>query len=114
MPVSGSTAEPPQSAPPTTPGICRVPFVPPGESSTIDGAVKRGPVTYCSKTSSASCRSSGVKSMRSSTVVPCWSNGGGFVGNGWVGAYHSPGTSPGGTGRSSMGHTGSPVTRLKT
>ena len=30
MPVSGSTAEPPQSAPPTTPGICSVPFVPPG------------------------------------------------------------------------------------
>ena len=114
IPVSGSTAAPPQSAPPTTPGICSVPRVPPGDSSTSEGAVKSGPLTYCSKTASASCRSSGVKSIRSSTLVPCWSKGGGFVGNGWVAAYHSPGTSPGGTGRSSMGQIGSPVTRSKT
>ena len=71
IPVSGSTADPPQSAPPTTPGICSVPFVPPGDSSTSAGAVKSGPVVYCSKTSSASRRSSGVKSIRSSTLVPC-------------------------------------------
>ena len=114
MPVSGSTAAPPQSAPPTTPGAISVPFVPPGDSSTSDGAVKSGPVTYCSNMSSASCRSSGVKSIRSSMLAPCWSNGGGLVGNGWVAAYHSPGTLPGSTGRSSMGQMGSPVTRSKT
>ena len=38
----------------------------------------------------------------------------GFVGIGCVGAYHSPGTSPFGTGVSTIGHTGSPVSRLKT
>ena len=40
--------------------------------------------------------------------------GGGLVGKGWVGQDSSPGTSLLGTGRSSMGHRGSPVTRLKT
>ena len=39
---------------------------------------------------------------------------GGLVGNGCVGEYHSPGTSPLGTGRSSMGQMGVPVSRLKT
>ena len=52
--------------------------------------------------------------MRSSIVTPCWSYAGGFVGNGCVAAYHSPGTSPRGTGRSSIGQTGSPVTRSNT
>ena len=47
-------------------------------------------------------------------VVTAGSNGGGFVGNGWVGEYHSPGTLPCGTGRSSMGQSGSPVARSKT
>ena len=47
--------------------------------------------------------------MRSSTDTPWRSKGAGRVGNGWVGAVHSPGTSLGATGRSSMGQTGSPV-----
>src|SRR6201996_4207114 len=38
-------------------------------------------------------------------------SGGVLVGNGWVGLYHSPGTSPLGTGRSSTGKAGLPVTR---
>ena len=63
---------------------------------------------------SASARSSGVKSITSSRAKPCRSNGGGFVGNGCVGEYHSPGTLPCGTGRSSIGQTGSPVIRSKT
>ena len=46
--------------------------------------------------------------------MPCRSNAGGRVGNGCVGEYHSPGTSPCGTGRSSIGQTGSPVARSKT
>ena len=45
--------------------------------------------------------------------MPCTSNGAGLVGNGWVGEIHSPGVSEPGTGRSTMGHTGSPVTRSK-
>ena len=52
--------------------------------------------------------------MRSSSVAPWRSNAGGRVTNGCVGAYHSPGTSPRGTGRSSIGQTGSPVTRSST
>ena len=54
---------------------------------------------------------SGLKSTRVSTEMPCTSNAAGFVGNGWVGEIHSPGVSEPGTGRSTMGHTGSPVTR---
>ena len=46
--------------------------------------------------------------MRSSIDTPWRSNAGGLVTKGCVGAYHSPGTSPFSTGRSSIGHTGSP------
>src|SRR3954468_16134574 len=78
------------------------------------GGVKIGPILYCATIFSASARSSGVKSTRSSFDTPCRSYAGGFVGNGCVGAYHSPGTSPLGTGRSSIGQIGSPVSRLTT
>ena len=66
------------------------------------------------RASRASARSSGVKSIRSSIDTPWRSNGGGLVTNGCVGEYHSPGTSPFSTGRSSIGQTGWPVTRSKT
>ena len=46
--------------------------------------------------------------------TPCSVNAGGLVGNGCVGEVSSPGTSLCGTGRSSIGQTGSPVTRSKT
>ena len=36
------------------------------------------------------------------------------MGKGWVGEVHSPGTSDSATARSSIGHTGSPVSRLST
>ena len=55
-----------------------------------------------------------MKSIKSSTVTPCRSNGAGFVGNGWVGDVCSPGVFDCGTGRSSIGHTGWPLTRSKT
>ena len=46
--------------------------------------------------------------------VPWYSNAGGFVGNGCVGDGTSPTKSVSvGTGRSSIGNTGSPVTRSK-
>ena len=44
----------------------------------------------------------------------CRANAGGFVGTGCVGQDCSPGTSLLGTGRSSIGHSGSPVTRSNT
>src|SRR5262249_24414721 len=61
-----------------------------------------------------SLRSSGVKSIRSSSRTPWMSIGAGRVGNGCVLAATSPGTLEGGTSRSSIGQTGSPVTRSKT
>src|SRR6185436_16883721 len=78
------------------------------------GGVKIGPILYRSTVLIASARSSGVKSIRSSFEIPWRSYAGGLVGNGCVGAYHSPGTSPLGTGRSWIGQIGSPVSRLNT
>src|SRR5437773_6391381 len=70
------------------------------------GGVKIGPILYFETSFTASARSSGVKLIRSSIAMPCRSYGGGFVTNGCVGEYHSPGTSPFGTGRSSIGQIG--------
>jgi hypothetical protein len=57
---------------------------------------------------------SGVQSITSFAEKPWRSKGGGLVGKGWVGAYHSPGTLPASTLRSSIGQSGRPVTRSKT
>jgi hypothetical protein len=108
-PVSGSTAAPPQFAPPTQPGIRIVPCFP--STPFTVGGVNMGPYTKSSRIASASARSSGVKSIRSSVVMPWWSKGRGQVGKGCVSAATSPGTFDGGTGRSSIGHRGSPVSR---
>ena len=43
----------------------------------------------------------GVSVAKSFSVKVSRDNGGGLRGKGWVGEYHSPGTSPAGTGRSS-------------
>jgi hypothetical protein len=51
--------------------------------------------------------------MRSSSLIPWISHAAGRTGNGCTGDACSPGTGDGGTGRSSIGWTGSPVTRLK-
>ena len=91
-----------------------MPFFSPGAVPSIVGGVNIGPIVHCLTISRASAFSSGVKSMRSSSVRPWRSNGAGRVGKGCVGEVHSPGTVDAGTGRSSIGHTGSPVTRSKT
>src|SRR4029450_6807908 len=78
------------------------------------GGVNIGPILYFETSFTASARSSGVKSIRLSTDTPCRSYAGGLVTNGCVGEYHSPGTSPFGTGRSSIGHTGFAVPRSNT
>src|SRR5687767_11779861 len=89
--------------------------MPSGPSALLTtGGVKIGPILYLEAILIASARSSGVKSISSSIEEPWRPYGGGFVGNGCVGEYHSPGTSPFGTGRSSIGQTGSPVSRLNT
>src|ERR1035438_7093385 len=65
--------------------------------------------------SRACARISGVKSIRSSGILrKLRPYAGGLVGNGCVGDVFSPGTSDWGTGRSSIGQTGWPVTRSNT
>src|SRR5712691_1475160 len=110
--VSGSYAAPGQFVPPAGDGRMSVASGPPALLST--GGVYIGPSLYCDTSFTASARRAGVKSIRSSIDTPWRSYAGGLVGNGCVGAYHSPGTSPLGTGRSSIGHTGSPVRRSST
>src|SRR4029079_15034325 len=78
------------------------------------GGLNIGPLLYCAIAFIACSRISGVKSIRSSGVTAWRAYAGGLVGNGWVGEYHSPGTLPLGTGRSSIGQIGWPVTRSKT
>src|SRR5258708_37846426 len=110
--VSGSYDPPGQFAPPNAPGETIVAKGPP--SLLTEGGVNNGPIRYFETNFSASAWSSGVKLIRLSLEIPWLSNAGGLVGNGCVGEYHSPGTSPFATGRSSMGQMGSPVSRLKT
>src|SRR6478736_7719043 len=110
MCVSGSY-EPPFQFVPASARVSR----PSGPSILLTtGGVNIGPIAYFFDKATASARSSGVKSIRSSTDTPVRSYAGGLVGKGCVGEYHSPGTSPFATGRSSIGQIGSPVSRLKT
>ena len=104
--ASGSKAAPPQLAPPPQPGTTKLPC--------SDGGRNNGPMRTSARRFNARSRSLGVKSIRSSSLTPCSSNGGGQVGNGCVGDACSPSKSLFGTGRSSMGHSGVPVTRSKT
>src|SRR6185295_4114597 len=102
--VTGSNDPPGQFVPPCSPGEMMVPSGPPTLLTT--GGVNSSPILYCETSFTASARSSGVKLIRSSILMPCRSYGGGLVTNGCVGEYHSPGTSPFGTGRSSIGQIG--------
>src|SRR5688572_19267796 len=63
---------------------------------------------------SANCSFDKSHGLMSSIVNVCRPNGGTTVGNGCVGHDCSPGMSVCGTGRSSIGQMGAPVTRLKT
>ena len=55
----------------------------------------------------------GTEPQASSLLSVVGANGCGLVGNGWVGQLCSPGTSDRGTGRSSTGKIGSPVSRSR-
>ena len=74
-PVSGSNAPVFQLPAPHDPGTISVPCLPPGSSLTSDGGVKIGPSTNVFASSRARARSSGVKSIRSSSVRPMRANG---------------------------------------
>ena len=83
-------------------------------ASATEGGANIGPRVYCATIFSAWALISGVKSITSSTVKPWRSNAAGFVGNGCVGDVRSPGVFDCGTARSSIGHTGLPVSRSNT
>src|SRR5215218_2410945 len=108
MPFAGSAAVQPQLAPPCAPGMETV--------SLNDGGVKSPSLRAFAMRVFHVSRSSGVRmyGLMSSAVSFCGANGGGAVGNGWVGDAASPGISLVGTRRSSMGHIGCPVTRSNT
>ena len=108
IPVFGLAAVLPQFAPPTAPGCVIV-------ALNWDNGVNN-PVCILSIFRFQSSRSSGVRKngVMSADVISCLANGGTTVGNGCVGHASSPGKSLGGTGRSSIGQSGSPVTRLNT
>ena len=90
-----------------------VPCRPPSTESI--GGENSPPSRWLRTASTASSRIAGVKSTSCSMDEPWSSKGGGFVGNGCVGESTSPGRSVSvSTARSSMGQTGSPVTRSKT
>src|SRR4030088_3472909 len=110
--VSGSYDPPGQFAPPIDPGEVIEASGPP--ILLTEGGVNNGPIRYCETNFSASAWSSGVKLIRLSLETPWLSKAGGLLGNGCVGEYHSPGTSPFGTGCSSIGQTGWPVARHDT
>src|SRR5262249_9464359 len=107
VPLVGSAALPKYNAPPFTLGMRMV--------STNPGGVKN-PVRALESRSFHQPFSSSVMnaSYMSFTVIPCRLKGGTTVGKGCVGDVTSPGTSDFGTGRSSTGHSGLPVTRSNT
>ena len=108
MPFCGSAAVVPQFEPPWLPGIEIV--------SVRPGGVKMPSLRIFATRSrmAAYCSGDGSQGFTSSTVNVWRANGGGLVGKGCVGQDCSPGTSLCGTGRSSIGQSGSPVTRSKT
>src|SRR2546430_15090958 len=102
--VSGSNDPPGQLVPPPVVPIVIAAIGPSALLTT--GGLNIGPFLYIFMFSSACFRSSGVKSIRSPSVTACRAYAGGLVGKGCVGEYHSPGTLPCGTGRSSIGQIG--------
>src|SRR5579859_4359958 len=112
MCVSGSYEPPGQFVPPDAVPSVSVPSGPSAWLAT--GGVNTGPRLYFATIALARSRSSGVKSINSSSDTPLRLYAGGFDGNGCVGEYHSPGMLPTSTLRSSIGHTGFPVTRSNT
>src|ERR1700722_8284705 len=104
-PKSGSKETPPQSPPPMLPGIRSEEVRPNG----VKGPSWRNLLNQSLQNFS----DSGVRFISSSLFSDVRANGTGFTGNGSVGEYHSPGTSPLGIGRSSTPKTGLPLLRSK-
>src|SRR5947199_10407132 len=107
MCVSGSYEPPAQLVPPPAGPKTRVPSGP--STLLTTGGVNSGPILKRETIFKASARSSEEKAMRSSTEDPWRSYAGGLVGNGCVAEYHSPGTAPLGTDRTSIRHIAFPL-----
>src|SRR5262245_5252582 len=107
-PLAGFTAPLPQFDPPRAPGIEIVSVKP--------GGVYSPSLRILLMRSFHAARSSAVRiyGFTSSADANCRAKGGGAVGNGCVGHACSPGMRLFGTGRSSIGQSGLPVTRSKT
>ena len=100
---------PPQLPPPSAPGNTAM------TRSVLHGSYGTESATsYFSHNPLQNASCSGVTVGRSAFVIDMRASGGGLIGKGWVGDVHSPGAFVCGTGRSSMPHIGSPVSRLKT
>src|SRR5882724_9293133 len=104
--LCGSNAYPLHVIPPKYPGTISEPFK--------LGGVKMPSLRNFLMVSRQFSRSCGVGPHASSADICCAANGGGATGNGCVGDVTSPGTSLCGTGRSSTGNTGFPVSRFST
>ena len=108
MPVVGSAALAPQLAPPNWPGSMMF-------SRASDGGVNTPSLRAARNRFSTLARDAGSRcGLMSLAVKVRRPNGSGRVGNGCVGQACSPGMSLAGTGRSSIGHSGWPVTRSNT
>ena len=106
MPAPGFDAVLPQLVPPTAPGTTALS----ASAGGLNKPVRAFEMRSRQAARSASLMRYGVRSPGFTT----WRAEGGNEENGCVGQACSPGTSLFGTGRSSMGHTGSPVTRSNT
>src|ERR1700677_3054483 len=106
QPWTGSYADPLQFIPPTFPGMVSVPF----RLGGVKIPSSRNPLRYCRQYS----RSSSVTPHASLATIDWGTSAGGAEGNGCVGEVTSPGTSLCGTGFSSTGNSGTPVSRFST
>src|ERR1051326_3631966 len=112
MCVSGSYDPPDHSVPPPPTAMASVPSGPSNLLTT--GGVNTGPILYRDASFTASPRSGGVKSIKTSIDEPWRSYAAGLVGNGCVALVFAPGTVDCSTGRSTIGQMGWPLTRLNT
>src|SRR6185436_13713098 len=119
-PVLGSAAGPPQFVPPEAPGNCTLLFGGAPSSWNNHGvygpAFSKPPLLSHSAWHSATCCAevSSARTMSRSLLNSTRPNErAGLTGNGCVGEYHSSGTDPFGTGRSSTPKIGFPVTRFR-
>src|SRR5262245_44971895 len=111
MPVSTSNPAPGQLVPPLVLAMLMEPRS--FDSGPVGGTYGVGSQRKSLRFFSACARSAGVKSIRSASVMWVRAYAGGLVTKGCVGDVFSNGIVDCGTGRSSIGQSGTPVMRSK-